>query len=165
MDICSQAEYDSPQWRETRAAWLQEWIGDPHAIAFIVSAGNIAEVWDDLYDGDELDRQEMMQAWRDALFGLERNPFYIHHRAVLSFHMEQLTLLWETANDLECNPDWKARQHAFLLKDTPSLLIPAVATLLHGYARGLEVSKQVWRFFPHETLDQWEFRHEHRRRN
>ena len=100
----------------------------------------------------------MMQAWRDALFGLERNPFWRAHRDVLSFHVEQMAIAWETANELACDAGEATRMRAFVLRDLSNLLIPAVVSLLHGHARALAVSIEVWRFFPHESYSDWEYK-------
>lgn len=158
----STVEFDSAAWRDQRDVLLREWIGDEEAVQCVVALFNVAEVVDDLVDGDQTNRADFMRCWRDALFGLDRNRFWVAHRPIMSFLVEQMMLQWETANRLEQAEDWKNRATAFFLKDSPTQLVGAVVTLVRGYAYALEVNEQVYRFFPHEEPDQWEYRHERR---
>ena len=133
-------------------------------MACIHALASISETWDDLADGDELNRADAIDAFRALLFGLERNPFWARWRPLLQFHVEQMTLLWETSSELERSADWKIRCRAFFLRESANLLVPAVVSILHGHERALQCSLALWEFLPHEEPDQWEFRHEPRRR-
>ena len=157
------AEFDSDAWRAERDARLREWIGDEEAVQCVLALFNVAEVLDDLVDGDPTDRREFMKAWRDTIFGLDRNRFWLAHRPIMSFLAETMTMQWETANELERAEAWKDRARAFFLRDSPTHLVGAVVGLLHGYERALAVSVEVYRFFPHEEPDDWEYRYERRR--
>lgn len=148
-------KHDSQEWRELRNQHLNTWIGDPHAVAFLLDIFNVGEVWDDLIDQDKsIAPDDINKAFYTALITLPNNPFYRAYQAQLSGVMVSGIHAWLDANKLEQGAH-NDRVLAYVLRDWYMELITLVAQLLHGFEYVRTVSVEIRHFFTHETLDQY----------
>ena len=46
-------KYESEEWNLKKEELLYKWLGDEHAVIFILTIGQITETWDDLIDKDK----------------------------------------------------------------------------------------------------------------
>lgn len=148
-------KYDSQQWRTLRNQKLNEWIGDPNAVAFLLDIFNIGEIWDDLIDRDKpVADDDINTAFYTALITLPNNPFYRAYQAQLQGVMVSGIHAWLDANKLE-QGDHNDRAYAYVLRVWYMELITLVAQLLHGFDYVRRVSVDIRHFFTHETLEQY----------
>lgn len=152
--------FDSPEWRMNRDSHLRVWLmGDTHAMNFILQMAEVAEVWDDLIDGDEVPPDRLHGAFVTALFDITGNPFFCQHSLYLRPLMMAGINAWLDSIQLEkCSDSW-SQTWAYTLRDYYMELVPACAMLVGGFDHMRTVSLEARRFFQAETLE--EFLNEH----
>ena len=153
-------EFDSDEWRAERDAYLLAWMqGNHHARAFVLQMGEVAEVWDDLIDGDHVPAERLHSAFITALFDITGNPFFAAHCNYLRPLMMAGMNAWLDSVDLEKQADSWSKTWAYALRDYYMELVPACAFLVGGFEHMRLVSLEARRFFQAETLE--EFRDGH----
>lgn len=121
--------------------------GNMDAVLFLESVMRITQVWDDLIDKDRVPMpHEINSAWRDALTGIPRNPFYRAFVNELLPLMDMFITDWHCANELEKGAEQEKRI-AYIIRDSLNALIIHCAALIGGHewatVVGIEVRKQV----------------------
>jgi hypothetical protein len=140
--------YDSPEWRQARDAKLLEWFGgNQSAVNFLVMLSSIAELWDDLIDGDKLpSKEEIDQIFWGALVELPTNEFFQQNKAFFIPLIIQAITAWRDSTVLEKEGE-RGRAYALTLRDTHLLMAPMIVLLLRGEAAAREVSLEMWKYF------------------
>jgi len=134
---------------------LNQWIRDPNAVAFLLDAFNVGEIWDDLIDKDKpVSPEAINTAFYTALVTLPNNPFYQAYRPQLSAVMVSGIHAWLDANKLERGSE-NDKACAYVLRVWYMELLTLVATLLHGFDYARSISLEMRAFFTHETLDEY----------
>lgn len=124
--------YNSPQWREERDAMLIQHVGDRHAIAFLKALFTVAEVWDDLIDGDKVVAIEAVnEAFMIALVAIPSNPFFVTYREQLLPLVITGINTWQDSNKLQ-HGNLTDRALAYVLRDWHCEIAAFVVFLLHG---------------------------------
>lgn len=148
--------YDSPEWQAERDALLMEHVRDENAVRYLKTLFHIAEVWDDLADGDKavpVDR--VHSAFMAALIALPSNPFFVQHQQSLLPLMITGINTWHDANRLQGGSITDAAL-AYVLRDWHCEIASFVVFLLHGGV-AMQGFSSVWREFHmrHESFDQF----------
>jgi hypothetical protein len=140
--------YDSPEWRQARDAKLLEWFGgNQSAVNFLVILSSIAELWDDLIDGDKLPpKEEIDKIFWGALVELPTNEFFQQNKAFFMPLIIQAITAWRDSTALEKEGE-RGRAYALTLRDTHLLMAPMIVLLLRGEAAAREVSLEMWKYF------------------
>lgn len=148
--------WDTEQWRAERDRRLMEWIGDADAVRMCVQVSHIAEVWDDLHDGDRIPSQrEVAHAFESAMIHLQCNPFYMRNHATLMGLIVLMANAWHDSNAWEKSAErWKVDQ-AFYLRNTGIEIAILAVFLARGYDAMRQVSAEIREFFHHETVQEW----------
>jgi hypothetical protein len=140
--------YDSKEWRAERDEKLLGWFGgNRSALDFIVTLSSIAELWDDLVDGDKLpSRAEIDQIFIGALVVLPTNKFFNQNKSFFMPLILQAINAWRDSVELE-KEGAKGRAYALTLRDTHLLMAPMIVMLLRGEDVAREVSLEMWKYF------------------
>lgn len=150
------SKFDSDEWRAERDANLSAWLcGNVDAVNFILQLGEVAEVWDDLIDGDPVPPDRLHSAFITAVFDLSGNPFFNLHRDYLRPLILAGMNAWLDSVVLEAKPDSWSRTWAYALRDYYMELVPACAFLLGGYQHMRRASLEARQFFQAETLEEF----------
>lgn len=149
--------YDTPEWQAMRDAKLRQWLGCAPAEAFLRDIGLIAEVWDDLIDGDKkVQAADINRAFFAAVLSLPNNEFFLSHRTTLQPLMLAGVNAWLDANMLETSGSDNDKALAYVLRDWYMELVNMTIFLLRGWEYLRSVSLEVRDFFTqHETLEQY----------
>lgn len=148
--------FDSPEWRGDRDANLKAWLcGDTHAVNFVLQMAEVAEVWDDLIDGDEVPTDRLHGAFVTAMFDITGNPFFCQHSVYLRPLMMAGINAWLDSVELEKRKDQWSTVWAYALRDFYMELVPACALLLGGFEHMRRVSIEAREFFQAETLEEY----------
>jgi hypothetical protein len=150
-------EYDSPEWRNERDVFLAEIIKDSDALAFLGIMGEIAEIWDDLIDRDKpVSNHEINRAFWLAIVGLQANPFYAKHQAMLLPLMAAGMNAFMDSAEME-HGDTQDRATAYVLRDAYLEVVSMVIGIAQGFEAMREHSAKVRRYLmvSHETFDQY----------
>ncbi len=148
--------YDSAQWRQERDALLAAHLKDANAIRFLQSLFAVAEVWDDLTDGDKpVPVEDVNAAFMTALIDLPSNPFFTSFKDQLVPLMIVGINAWQDSNKLQAGT-LTERALAYVLRDWYCEIAAFCVFVLHGTAAMQEFSS-VFRDFHmrHETFDQY----------
>lgn len=149
-------KFDSTEWRKERDALLLAWMaGDHNARAFILQMGEVAEVWDDLVDGDDVPVERLHNAFLTALFDISGNPFFSENATYLRPLMMAGVNAWLDSVVLEKRDTGWAQTWAYALRDYYMELIPACAFLVGGFEHMRLVSLEAREFLQAETLEQF----------
>lgn len=148
--------WDSPDWRKARDAKVLHWMcGNEDAVRVCVQTSHIAEVWDDLKDGDKKPTErEIAHAFESMMIRLQTNPFYLQNHAMLTAIIVVAINAWHDANAWENEEGWK-RQDAFYLRNMGIEIATMCAFLTGGYDHLRRVSAEMREFFHHETYEAW----------
>lgn len=140
--------YDSKEWRAERDEKLLGWFdGNRSALDFIVTLSSIAELWDDLVDGDKLpSRAEIDQIFIGALVVLPTNEFFNQNKSFFMPLIFQAINAWRDSVELE-KEGAKGRAYALTLRDTHLLMAPMIVMLLRGEDAARKVSLEMWKYF------------------
>ena len=125
--------------REQLLRWLR---GNTIAADAIAAVLAISHTWDDLIDKDKAQTDaEISAAFRYALVGLPRNPFWRAHQDELTLLLEHAIMDWMTANAFERENRLIHASH--VLRCGAASLIIRAATIIGGFEHGAAVSTEV----------------------
>lgn len=153
--------WDSEAFRTARDAKLREWLlGNEDAVLINVQVSHIAEVWDDLKDGDGLPTEKQIaHAFESAMIHLQTNPLYLANHAMLTGFVIVAINAWHDANALQESADRDERMQAFFLRNLGIEITMLLAFIVGGYNHMRAISAEVRAYFRHETFDGWEKAH------
>ena len=159
-------EFDTPAWRAQRDAALLEWIGDQHAVDWVVGFADACELFDDVIDKDkDIDPRHTYRVLDFVFVDQIRNPFYRRYCDDLATMVEVGIQAWHDANLYEQGGDAHEEVFAYVLRDWYMELLSLVIRITRGrdYLRAHSV--EIRRFFTgHESLDDYRRKLHERRR-
>lgn len=152
--------WDTPEWRFERDTKLREWmLGNEHAVRACVQISHIAEVWDDLVDGDRKPADvEIAHAFQSAMVHLQVNPFYMANHGMLMGVVVVAINAWHDANVMQ-RGGADERVEAFVLRNLGTELAMLCAFLVGGFDHMRKVSMEIREFFRNGGYSEWEHRH------
>jgi hypothetical protein len=137
--------------------------GNADAIRFVQALTGVYDVWDDLVDGDPVTPEQVDRAFFSALVMVPTNPFFLANREVLQPLILTGMLGWWAANNLERQPDERARRVAYVTRCDPANVIAMCAALVGGmdWARacGSEIELFINSEAPEDYMDEMEKKH------
>lgn len=151
-------QFDTPEWRKARDTQLLEWFGgDEYAVQFVTDLIQLAELWDDITDGDPLDPTQVNSAMMAAMLRLPCNPFYREHGTYLTPLIIQAINTWKVSNTL-ANGNRDQRAVAFTLRHMDLQIVQAVVQLTRGQDKAREIGIKIWTQYaarPDDGIDKW----------
>lgn len=153
--------WDTQEWRTVRDTKLREWfLGNEHAVRVCVQISHIAEVWDDLVDGDRKPSDtEVAHAFQSAMIHLQTNPFYMANHGMLMGVIVTAINAWHDANAMQESESGDERMQAFFLRNLGCEVATLCAFLVGGFDHMRKISLEMRAFFRHESYYEWEHRH------
>jgi len=140
-------EFDSEGWRKVRNDKLLEWVGDSHAVQFILHMGQVAEVWDDLIDRDkDFDDNHIHSAFWALLIELPLNPFFDRFKGQLIPLMTVGINTWLDSNVMQ-DGDEEEQIQAYVLRRWLLELSIYVVYLTRGREYAQQHSLEIRKFF------------------
>lgn len=149
--------HDSQEWRVVRDRKLLEWFdGDSSAVDFVIAISTLAELWDDLVDGDKsICKQDLSSAFWCAFVTLPTNEFFNKHKAFFMPLIIQSVNAFEDSVELESG-DVNDRAYALTLRLLALQICPMIVMLKKGYPEARKVSLDIWKFFTqHDNPMKW----------
>lgn len=134
----------------TAAHWLSKNLKEGFAIPddareWLMSLWNAIQVFDDVADGDPVEREDLLNAICDTLVNMPANPFFLRHGATLLPLMAVAILKWKAADDAERSGEsdetsyvWRAGYYDIVL---------AVIQLVHGQQVALDVCREAMKLY------------------
>ena len=161
--MSAQLAWDSEAWRIERdrrqLAWM---LGNHQAVEVVTRLSHIAELWDDIIDGDrKATDTEVNFAFESALIHLQTNPFYMRNHATIMAVIVLAVNAWHDANEYQKSGDADQRMQAFYLRNFGIELSMICAFCVGGYEHLRAVSGEIRDFFRRESFTTWEHRHVH----
>ena len=132
---------------------LKEAFGLPDgAHDWLMGMWNVAQVFDDMADGDFPQREDLDRALCDALVNLPENEFYLAHRHILLPLVSLCILKWKASDDLERAGDASAVSYVWRAGFYD--LVLACVQIIHGIDASMDIAANVARLYG-ETLDEY----------
>jgi hypothetical protein len=149
-------EFDTYEWQQLRNQKLNEWLGDPAAIRFVLDFADTCELFDDLIDKDKpIDDAHVVRVLFKVLAEMPMNPFFDRFKTQLVPIIVTGINAWLDSNELEQGNN-NDKVFAYVLRDWYMEFVSYVIYLLRGRDYMREVSMDVRHFFTHhETLGEY----------
>lgn len=149
--------WDTEEWRKARDERLRAWmLGNENAVRLCLQMSHIAEVWDDLRDGDRKPtEQELAHAFESAMIHLQGNPLYMQNHGMFWGFVVLAINAWHDANEWESGSEAQ-RMEAFFLRNRGTEVVMLCALLVGGYDHMRAISNEVREYFRHETFKGWD---------
>lgn len=128
--------------------------GHEQALNFLQHYDYVANVWDDLIDGD-LDGRDprVSRAFEAALIHIPRNPFYQAHRQDLQPLMEMAISNWHAANEFQKSKVKDDLAKAHILRFSGIDVFLMCARLIGGMEWANECAVLLRSVYPAESLE------------
>jgi hypothetical protein len=115
------------------------------AAAWLLDLWRVIQVWDDVADGDPIDRAALDDAILTSLVGLPSNKFYLANAAHLAPVLALAVAKWKASDDAERAK--QADERSFVWRASYYDVVLMVVMLCHGAAAALAVSRDVMHLY------------------
>lgn len=134
--------------------------GNKAAIDLSMMLFLVSQVWDDVVDGDDLDRSSLNDAFTMAMISIPTNPVYLSVPA-LPFHIYNVFLRWRDSTEIENNsPSDADLNKCYMLRAGIYDIFVLIAAALYGDNYAKEIGPKVRRFYGENLIDyKSEFNH------
>ncbi len=137
--------------------WLirnfKEVFGFPDdAIEWLVALWRVIQAFDDLADGDHMDRDSVAGAVCAAILTLPSNRFYVANSHILNPLLAVAILKWRASDDIERSG--KANATSFAWRAGYYDIVLAVVQIIHGMETALKTAEAVLRLYG-ENFDEY----------
>lgn len=128
------------------------------AVDWLMMIFNIIQVFDDVADGDPVDRADLNRAIWDSLVGVYQNPFFVSHAHILTPVLATMVLKWHASDTVERKGEHDAR--SFVWRAGYYDLVLIAVQLVHGPTAAAENAHLVMQLYG-EKFDDYmqEFSH------
>lgn len=113
----------------------------PDAAAWLLDLWHMAQLFDDVADGDAVDRSALDLAVWKGLVTMPANPFFTAHLAALQPAVAVAILKWKASDDAE--RAGQADEKSFVWRAGYYDIVLLVVLLVHGYQKAMEKSSLV----------------------
>ena len=128
------------------------------AVDWLMMIFNIIQVFDDVADGDPIDRQDLNRAIWDSLVGVYQNSFFVANAHILTPVLATMVLKWQASDTAERAGEHDAR--SFVWRAGYYDLVLMAVQIVHGPVIAAGNAHLVMRLYG-ENLDDYmkEFGH------
>lgn len=123
-----------------RDTLLELCSGNSHAVELIEGVWELAELYDDLIDGDQHPEESVHKSMAFVLFGLHANPCY-RFNPDLQHVLMQTIALWRAANTLERTKDPEALNVSYTLRCAPYAFFVSVVLCVSGMEKAVRAAE------------------------
>ena len=123
----------------------------PAAAAWLLDLWQVIQVFDDLVDGDKVDRDALDAALYASLVDLPANPFYAANASQLSPLLASAFLRWKASDTAERNN--AADERSFVWRAAYYDIILMVVMLCHGPRAAMHVADKVMALYGEKFED------------
>lgn len=123
----------------------------PAAVAWLLDLWQVIQTFDDLVDGDTVDRKTLDALIYASLINLPSNPFYMTHATQLSPLIASAILRWKASDTAERNG--AADEKSFVWRAAYYDIVLMVVMLCHGPSAALQVADKVMALYGEKFED------------
>lgn len=124
----------------------------PDARAWLLDVWQLIQGWDDVADGDAIERDRLDRAIWASLVTMPANPFYLSHAVTLQAGLALLVLKWQASDDAE--RAGKADARSYMWRAGYYDLVLLVVLLTKGHATAMKDAMTVMHLYG-ETLHEY----------
>lgn len=132
--------------------FLESFSLTPEASNFLLKVWRAIQLFDDVADGDAVERTELNAVLFDFFLGFMDDPFMVQNATHLKPHLVTLVLKWQASDIAERNGEASAR--SYMWRAGYYDLILFVVFLVHGYDQTVLASKDIMDFYG-ESLEEY----------
>lgn len=122
------------------------------AIEWLLMLYGAIQVFDDVADGDAVERDDLNAAIWNTLVGMSQNTFWIANSQTLTPVVASMILKWQASDQAERNG--KADARSFVWRAGYYDVVLMTVALCHGTQRATETAQQVMELYG-ETLEDY----------
>jgi hypothetical protein len=108
---------------------------------WLLDLWHMAQVFDDVADGDAVARQDLDRAVWKGLVAMPSNPFFTAHISALQPALAMAILKWKASDDAE--RAGQADERSFVWRAAYYDIVLLVVLLVHGYDKAMEKASVV----------------------
>ena len=120
------------------------------AVHWLLDLWDTIQVFDDVIDGDEVSRQDMLKVIVKSLVTMPTNPFYMTNVSILQPAIAMLILKWKAADDAELAGE--ADEKSFVWRASYYDVILTVVLLCHGWDVAMEKASSVMKLYGEDYM-------------
>jgi hypothetical protein len=121
------------------------------AIDWLCMLWHVTQVWDDVADGDQIERQDLDNAIWYSLVGMFSNPFFQANSSSLLPLVANLIMKWQASDYVERENEADAR--SFIWRAGFYDVVMMVVTLCHGHEKAKTLSYYVMNMYGEKLED------------
>jgi hypothetical protein len=118
---------------------------------FLLMIWQSIQLFDDIADGDKVDRSDLDSVIWTSLVGMHQNPFFFNHSARLIPVMECCILKWQASDIAERKGEHTST--SFVWRASYYDLVLMVARIVHGEAKAKEISADIMHIYGESAGD------------
>jgi hypothetical protein len=140
--------------QQTIDAYTRFFRGNSDAVAFAMMLIHVADIWDDLVDGDQqITNGDLHKAFWFCLSGIPRNQFYREFHTELMPIMEVAIFNWLASDKLVASGDAKSLEVANVIRHSLSDVFVHMARLIGGFEWAAQVTPEIKMLAQNDTLE------------
>lgn len=136
---------------ESLLAHFEELKLPPDAAAWLLGLWDVIQVFDDIYDRDEVSSGDILRTLWRVLVSMPANPFYRANEAFLTPVLANAICKWQAANSVE--GDGKVTETSFVWRASYYDVVMSVVTLCHGPDKAFELAPIVLGLYGEKYAD------------
>lgn len=121
------------------------------AAMWLLDLWHMAQVFDDVADGDTVARQDLDRAVWKGLVAMPSNPFFTAHIGALQPAIATAILKWKASDDAE--RAGQADERSFVWRAAYYDIVLLVVLLVHGYDKAMEKASVVMALYGEKFSD------------
>lgn len=143
-----------PETRDAKSERLLDLLcGNHDALRLAYLVGFLADVWDNLVDGDSETPSRVNKAFWTALVEIPRNPFFAAHEKDLRPILMQGVVNWHIANEYQKSNDRELLARAHVLRYAIADVVTHMLVIVGGIEYARRVAPEVRAMLQDDTLD------------
>mgnify|MGYP003648416597 CR=1 FL=1 len=141
--------------QDTLANRMMTWTrGNSNAAMLCLDLWHVVQTWDDLYDNDEVTKDDINETFRRLIYNIPTNPFYAEHAHELAPLIHNMMIQWQIANTFEVDQKSGDLNKAWMLRASIYQIWVYIAGLAVDPQWASVVGPDVWRTYG-ETLEKF----------
>jgi len=124
------------------------------AVEWLLDLWNVIQVFDDIADGDPVDRDDLNRAILGCLVRMPQNGFYLRHAHLLLPQIHTAILKWKASDDVE--KDFDPCATSFVWRAGYYDIVLAVVSYVHDESIAMEIGKSVLKLYGESLEDYME---------
>lgn len=157
IQLAESSEHPAAPVKKDDSVWLrqnleQAFMLPKPAVDWLLMVWGLIQVFDDVADGDAVDRKDLDQAIWDCFVGFHRNQFFCSYSQHLTPVLASAVLKWKASDTAE--REGNANEKSYMWRAGFYDLVLSCIELVHGHQGAMNCAHKVMELYG-ETCDEY----------